>query len=228
MGFIKTLFGGKTKGEKANDATYKSSFTPIVDQGSKYTAEYHDLAAPVLKTAASSLNPVLTHFSNILNGGQGWMESMEPELSAEAAAYKNVSASSAFAPRGAGQVSRQGQLDTQHLSDIASILSKGRTAALSGMMNISQILSSLGLGEAGLSNQESGTIGSLLNQFRQGNVQEYEARNRALSDMVGTIGGIVAGAATGGLTSVAGAGNAANLPMLNRSLPDLFKYGTTR
>jgi hypothetical protein len=191
MGFISQLFGGKSKSEKQQDANFNSAFLPIVQQGAQQSQSYYNMAAPTLTAAREGLKAPQDYFSKILSGGQGMMDALSPELSDESTAYKNISASSQFAPRGAGQVSRQGQLDTQHLKSISDIVQRARPNAANQLTGIAQILAQLGLGEASASTGSAGTIGALLNQYRQGNFQEYQAHQQAISSMMGSIGGII-------------------------------------
>jgi len=60
--------------------------------------------------------------------------------------------------------------------------------AASGITGISSILAQLGLGEAGAATGSAGTIGALLNQYRQGNLQDYQIHQQALQSMMATIG----------------------------------------
>lgn len=191
MSFIKSLFGGKNKQEKQNETTYQNAFLPLAQQGSAYAKEYHDLAIPTFNKASATLAGPTDYFSKILSGGHEMMNALSPELSAESTAYKNVSAGSEFAPRGAGQVSRQGQLDTAHLTNISDIVQKARPMAAQQLTGISKLLFDLGLGQGQLSLGETGTVGGLLNQFRAGNLQQYQIRQEALQAFMKTLGSTV-------------------------------------
>jgi len=63
--------------------------------------------------------------------------------------------------------------------------------AAQGLTGISSILTQLGLGEAGAATGSAGTIVLYLNQYRQGNLQDYQIHQQALQSMMATIGGAV-------------------------------------
>lgn len=193
MSFISKLFGGRTGREKRQDSAFESSFLPIVQQGAAYGKEYHDLASPTLAKATDTLAKPTDYFSKILGGGAEMYNALSPELSGESTAYKNVSAGSEFAPRGSGQVSRQGQLDTTHLQNISSIISGARSGAANSLTSISQILASLGLGEAGASTNSAGTIGSLLQNYKNTNLEERKFRTQQLNQMMQEFGSFIGG-----------------------------------
>jgi len=191
MSFIGKLFGGSTNREQRLDTTYQNAFLPITQQGSQYSKEYHDLAAPMIQQAGDATHEVGSYFSDIMKGGPAMMSALAPELSKEATAYKNISDSNQFAPRGAGQISRQAGLDTQHLASIADIVQKARPMAAQGLAGIAQMLYGAGQNQEQLSLGEQGTIGGLLNQFRTSNLQEKQMRLQSISQLVGAIGGVV-------------------------------------
>lgn len=193
MSFLGTLFGGRTKREKRQDSAFESAFLPIVQQGAAYGKEYHDLAAPTLKSATDTLAKPTDYFSKILGGGPEMYNALSPELTGESTAYKNISAGSEFAPRGSGQVSRQGQLDTTHLQNISNIISKARPEAANSLTSISSLLANIGLGEAGASTGSAGTIGSLLQNWKNTNLEERKFRTQQLNQMMSEIGGFIGG-----------------------------------
>jgi hypothetical protein len=188
MSFIGKLFGGRTEREKRLDREYENAFLPLVQQGAKQGQEYHALVAPRLAQADATLKPVQDYFSNILQGGQGMMDALSPELSSLSTAHKNISAQSQFAPRGSGQVSRQGELDTQYLKSIGDIIGKARPEAAGQLGSIASLLYNLTTAFASTAQGQTGTIGNLLNQFRAGNMAERNARQEGIGQAMQTLG----------------------------------------
>lgn len=193
MSFLGKLFGGRTSREKRLDTAYENTFLPLVQQGAGYAKEYHDLVAPTLGKAEATLAPVQDYFSKILQGGQPMMEALSPELSGVATAHKNASAQSMFAPRGAGQVSRQGQLDTQYLQSIGDIIGKARPEAASQLGSIASLLYNLTTAFGSMSQGQAGTIGNLLNQFKATNLSEREFRTGQLNSTLKGLGAFIGG-----------------------------------
>ena len=193
MSFIVKLFGGRPARETRQDSTFENAFLPLVQQGAGYAKEYLDLVAPTFAEGKAALAPVQKYQGDILKGGQAMFDALAPELSAESTAYKNISSSSTFAPRGSGQVSRQGQLDTQHLKSIADIVGKARPAAADAMASISSLLLNLGVAQANLSTGQTGTIGSLLQNWKNTNLQERGMRTNQLNQTMASIGSFIGG-----------------------------------
>lgn len=193
MGFISTLFGGRTKREKRQDSAFENAFLPLVQQGAGYAKEYHDLVAPTLAEGKATLKQPTDYFSKILGGGAEMYDALAPELGGEASAYKNVSAGSEYAPRGSGQVSRQAGLDTTHLTNVSNIISGARSQAAQGLTSISSLLFNLGLGEGSLAQGQAGTIGQLLQNWKNTNLTERQFRTQMLNQTLSQLGEFIGG-----------------------------------
>lgn len=193
MSFIGKLFGGRTNREQRLDSEYEKSFLPLVQQGAAQGKAYYDLVSPTMQRADQAINPAQDYFTKILQGGQPMLDALSPELSDLATAHKNLGEQAQYSPRGSGQVSRQGELNTQYMKSIGDIIGKARPEAASGLSSIASLLYNLTTAFASASQGQTGTIGNLLNQFRNQNLQERGLRSDQLSSTLSGLGAFIGG-----------------------------------
>jgi hypothetical protein len=175
---LAALFGGKTKGEKANEASFQGKFDPLIAQQTGASKSALDFALPLLKQGTDTLQGPISYWGKLAGGDRNAISQLfGPELDSisqrDAAQRQNFSQ---FAPRGTMMNNRLGALDQGTISDINRLFLSARPQANDQLANLAQLLYGTGISGLNASTGASGNaLGALLN-YRSGNLQSQQLR----------------------------------------------------
>lgn len=180
-----SLFGGKTKSEKAAEQSFQGKFDPLIAQQTAASQGAMARANPLLDQSNSTLSGPLNFWNTMASGNRGAMSKLlGPELDAvgerDAA---NKQAFSQFAPRGSSMGQRLGEQSQGTTSDINRMFLNLRPEAMDKMTELSQLL--FGEGST-LFNAATGTAGNTLGNLLQNrglNQQSQQMRQAGNSNI---------------------------------------------
>ena len=142
-----SLFGGKTKREKAQEQTFNTQFQPLIQQQAGASKSALDFALPTLKQGTDTLQGPISYFKTLAGGDRTAISQLlGPQLDAisqrDAQQRQNFSQ---FAPRGSTMSNRLGELDQGTMSDLNRLFLSARPEAQNHLMDIAQLLFGTGI-----------------------------------------------------------------------------------
>lgn len=179
------LFGGKTKSEKKNEATFDAKFQPLVDQQTAASKSALDFAKPLLSQGSDTLAGPLNYFKTLAGGDRTAISQLlGPQMDAIAqrdqAQRQNVSQ---FAPRGSLMDNKLGELSQGSQSDINRMMLDARGGANDQLTNIAQLLFGTGISGLNASTGAGGNALQALLGYRSGNQQSQALRQQGNSNI---------------------------------------------
>ena len=177
---MSTLFGGKTKSEKANEASFQGKFDPLIAQQTGAGKSALDFALLLLKRGTDTLQGPINYFKTLAGGDRTALSQLfGPELDAisqrDAANRQNISE---FAPRGTTAGNRLGEMSEGTTSDINKLFLTARPEANSQLMQIAQLLFGTGISGMNASTGASGNALQALLNYRSGNLESQQLRQQ--------------------------------------------------
>lgn len=175
---MSSLFGGKTKSEKAAETAFQGKFDPLIAQQTSASKSALDSALPLLGKGSSAIEGPLNFWSTLLKGDRTASSAMlGPTLDSignKDAAGK--AAFSQFAPRGSSMGARLGELSQGTASDVNHAFLDLQPQAADQMGQLAQLLFGVG---TNLFNSSTGASGNALQALlgqRSGNQQSQLMR----------------------------------------------------
>jgi hypothetical protein len=198
---LSTLFGGKTKTEKAQEQQFNTQFQPLITQQTGASKSALDFALPTLKQGTDTLQGPLSYFKTLAGGDRTAISQLlGPQLDSIAARDAQQRQNfSQFANRGSMMGNRLGELSQATNSDINNSFLTARSGANDQLTNIAQLLYGTGISGLNASTGASGNALQALLGYRSGNLQGQQLRQNMLGQTLSGIGSLVGtGIAPGG------------------------------